>query len=247
METSVTRFGALCLLACVAVAGCGDDPARAVKIPAKAPDEARGAGARPAAPAPAPDAEPVRPTDNIVHRPAARGLVIPSEAGGRSSAADWRPGGCPPPAESGSGPDLFTVTGPCAFEHRAPVSCESTGDDFLVTMSRKGALGATVMIFINVEKYKGPDAYDGAQIFVGVQDKTNIYRWSSDELKITVGAGEQFVTLPSTKLEAEPLLVQCTGPMNNFQCGGRDLRTPIDGTFEIVSGTLRCEKGGRER
>ena len=78
-----------------------------------------------------------------------------------------------------------------------------------------------LMIYINVENYHGPDTYKRAQMFLGLQDKTSIYRWSSDIVAITVGAGEEFVTLPATRLDAEPILVDCTGPMTNFQCSGR--------------------------
>ncbi len=236
MEADVKRFG-IGVVACLITVGCGKDPARNVKIAAPPPPTTTASpSVSPAKPA-VPDPDPPRPTDSIVHRAPTPGLVLPPHD------AAWRPDGCPPPPEDGSGPDLFTVTGPCKFEHRTPVACESLADDFLMTMSRPGAHGSTVMVYINVEHYSGPGNYDGTQMFVGVQDKTNIYRWSSDDMKITVGAGEAFAVVPATTLTAEPLLVQCTGPMNNYQCAARKEATAIEGTVEVVSGTLRCGKG----
>jgi hypothetical protein len=136
------------------------------------------------------------------------------------------------------------VAGPCAFQHQGTFACESTGDDFYISASRKAARGATLLVYINVEQYKGPGVYKDAQMYIGVQDKTSIHRWSSDKVDITVSPGEEFAVLPSTRLDAEPVLVGCSGPMTNFQCGGRD-------TFEappaIVSGTMRCEGGGEKK
>ena len=103
------------------------------------------------------------------------------------------------------------------------------------------------MVYINVEKYEGPGTYDGAEVFVGVQDKTSIYRWSGDGIAITVGPGEEFVVLPRTRLEAEPAFVDCTGPMTNFQCEGRGGVEALLTTTEVVSGTLWCEGGGKEK
>ena len=58
------------------------------------------------------------------------------------------------------------------------------------------------MVYINVEQYHGPGDYRDAQIFLGLQDKFSIYRWSGDKLNITVGGGQEFVALPATSLEA---------------------------------------------
>jgi hypothetical protein len=235
MEAGMRRFGALAVIVCLVTLACDKDPARAVKIAIQPPQATHPADSAPKLPTPAPDPDLRRPIDTIVHRSTARGLVTsPRDAA-------WSPDGCPPPTEEGSGSDLLTVTGPCAFEHREPVGCESLADDFLMTMSRKGARGATVMVFINVEHYKGPGHYDGAQMFVGVQDRTNIYRWSNDEVTMTVGAGEAFAVLPTTQLTAEPMLVRCTGPMTNYQCDARQEATVMEGTVEVLSGTLRCK------
>jgi hypothetical protein len=84
-------------------------------------------------------------------------------------------------------------------------------------------------------------------MFAGVQDKTSIYRWSNDTVGITVGPGEEYAVLPKTRLDAEPLLVDCTGPMDDFQCSGRGTAEVLEGTAELVSGTLRCEGGGKQK
>lgn len=224
------RIAVLGAVVCLTVVACDKDPARSVKITQS--------------PAPAAADEPKRPTDDIRRAPPRTSPLSPRDA---QRAAAWRPDGCPPLPIDATGSDVLSVEGPCTFEHRAPVACEALADDFLVTMSRKGALGSTVMVYINVEKYKGPGHYDGAQMFVGVQDKTNIYRWSSDEVTITVGENEAFTVLPRTKLTAEPLLVRCSGPMTNYQCGAVEFSTAIEDTVTFVTGTLRCDKPGKTR
>jgi len=222
VETGLKPSSALVIVACLVAAACDQDPARSVKIVARPPAASSG-----------------------VTPPGAG--VTPPGAGESSPIAEWRPEGCPPPPEDSSGPSSLSVTGPCAFQHRARVNCEARHDDFYVSLSRKAARGATLMVYINVEKYHGPGSYDGAEMFVGVQDKTSIYRWSGDRLAITVGPGEEFVVLPTTRLDAEPILIDCTGPMTNFQCGGRGDAEALLGTTEVVSGTLWCEGGAKEK
>ncbi len=165
--------------------------------------------------------------------------VVVSPAAVTTPGSGWHPEVCPPPPEEGTGPSSLTVTGPCAFEHHGAVSCESTGDDFIVTMVRPAADGAQLMIYLNVEHYTGPGSYEDAQMFLSVQHNTFIYRWSNDSFPITVGSGEAFAVLPTTRLDAEPLLIDCTGPMTNYQCSGRG-DSAIEMTTEVVSGTLRC-------
>ena len=253
----MTRSSAL-IIVCLAALACEDDPARAVKIAARPPAVAASAVKSPGAVTP-PDAatlpdgsEPSRPegparsVDTAARPPAAGG------AAARSAGSGWHPEACPPPAETSSGPGSLSVTGPCAFEHRAPVSCESTPDDFIVAMTRKAARDATLVVYLNVEKYHGPGKYDGAQMFVAVQDGTSLYRWSSDTLDATVGPGEAFVSLSRARLEAEPLLVDCSrtiGPSTNYQyqCEGRSSgKTDIESTFEVVSGRLSCKAGNEK-
>jgi hypothetical protein len=190
----------------------------------------------PAGTGPAPAAKPAAPGSVAV--------ATPPSAGGAGS-AEGRIEGCPPPPEDTSGPSTLTVTGACAFQHQGTFACEASADDFYISASRKAARGATLLVYINVEQYKGPGAYKDAQMYIGVQDKTSIQRWSSDTVDITVGPGEEFAVLPSTRLQAEPVLVGCTGPMTNFQCGGRD--TTFEAPPAVASGTLRCEAGGAKK
>lgn len=239
---------ALAILACLAALGCDQDPARAMKIIARPPAAAPAADSPPAASGSSGTAEVARPTEIVTAPPAAATSAGKAAAAPKPPPAEaWRPLGCPPPPETSPGPSSLVVTGPCAFQHRAAVSCEALFDDFLLTMTRPAGHGATLMVFINVEKYRGPGSYKGAQMFLGLQDKANIYRWSSDTVDITVGSGEEFAVLPKTSLEAEPLLVECSGPMTNYQCSGRGDMAAMENTIQEVAGTLRCEPRGKEK
>jgi hypothetical protein len=210
----------LAVLLCLAAVGCDEDPARSVRIIS-----------RPVTPAAV-----VTSSAQLLK---AQEPVAPLEPG---EPRPWSPPGCPPPPDVAEGPSSLVVTGPCAFAHKSEVDCEVTPDDMLVTLSRKAAHGATLMIYLNVEKYHGSGDYDEAQMFVGVQDRSSIYRWSSDSVHVTVGPGEAFVTFPATKVDAERQLIQCTGPMTNYQCGDANGLSPILNTAEVVTGTLSCKK-----
>ena len=247
--------------ACLVAAACDEDPARSMKIVPRPPASVSPATTRPApvglaavSPAATRLAETQSPraagpvSETQAARSSRTAARPPATGASRSSAevqplvaTDWRLPGCPPPPEASSGPSAFTAAGPCAFTHRGAVACEALEDDFLVTLSRKAAGGVTLMVYINVEQYHGPGDYSNAQIFLGLQDKFNIYRWSSDTMNITVGSGQESVTLPATTLEAEPTFTNCTGPMTNFQCQGRDFAADFLKSKEVVSGTLRCE------
>ena len=159
--------------------------------------------------------------------------------------ADWYREFCPPPAEDASGPSKFQATGPCGFQQRSAVYCESSQDDFIIGFVRAALHGATVATYLNVENYHGPGSYEGTQIFVAVQSGRAIYRWSNDNARAAVGPGEAFLTIPETSLEVEPMLLACTdliGPATNyqFQCAARGAQVAIRSTAEIVSGTLVC-------
>ena len=254
------RARAIVAGACLVAAACDEDPARSMKIVPRPPAAVSPAAVSPAAggvaavsPAAARLAETPPPraagpvpetraalSSGTAARPPGTGASRSSAEVEPAVATDWRHLGCPPPAEASAGPSDFTAAGPCTFKHRGAVACEALDDDFLVTLSRKAAGGATLMVYINVEQYHGPGDYRDAQIFLGLQDRFNIYRWSSDKLNITVGSGQQSVTLPATSLEAEPLFTNCTGPMTNFQCQGRDFAVEFLKTREVVSGTLQC-------
>ncbi len=251
------------LAACLAPLACEEDPARSMKIiarPAAAPQRAEapsGAASQAAgtvasrssqtpAPAPAAGTATVSPPKATAAPPEeavrpARKTAGAARAEEPSAAAPWQPSGCPPPPEASSGRSNFTASGPCAFEHRTEVACEALEDDFLVTLTRKAAGGGTLMVFINVEFYKGPGDYTGAQIFLGLQDKKNMYRWSTDTMTATVGKGEAFITMPETRLQWEPAYLNCTGPMTNYQCEGRGAMSDLPITTETISGTLHCQ------
>jgi hypothetical protein len=136
------------------------------------------------------------------------------------------------------------VTGPCAFQHHGTFSCEAIADDLYISMSRNAARGATLMVYINVEKYNGPGNYNRAEMYVAVQDKSSIFRWSNYQIDITVGPDAKYAEVPTTRLDAEPVLVNCTGPMTNYQCSGRGDLEALQGTTEVVSGRMECDGGG---
>ncbi|HKC83612.1 MAG TPA: hypothetical protein VKD46_06410, partial [bacterium] len=109
-----------------------------------------------------------------------------------------------------------------AFRQEGAMECTSTTDDFIVQMTRPAAGKAKLLIYVNVEKYHGPDSYDGAEMLVGVQDGEQNFRWFSDALHVTVAPGEKFVELASAGLQALP---------------------PGDETEITVAGTLWCRPG----
>ena len=229
---------ALVLVSCLMVA-CDEDPARKVKIIPRPPSPVLAIpGVSEAAAVAADKSTPTKEKDGSQTASSTEAKASGAMAALRTP--EWRPVGCPPPPENLPGSSTLKVSGPCSFEHRGTFACEAIHDDFIISASRKAAGGASLMIYINVERYKGPGSYEGAEMFVGVQDATSIHRWSSDQVSITVGAAEAFAILPRTHLEAEPLLVDCSGPQTNYQCGGRSDTAPINGTVEIIAGTLRC-------
>jgi hypothetical protein len=186
------------------------------------------------------DDDPARSVKIVAHPPATADSVVAPPGTAAPAIADWRPDACPPPPEDAPGPSMLTVSGPCAFEHHGAAACEGVGDDLLVTVVRPAARGAQVMMYINVERYHGPDHYTDAQMWLGVQDKAFIYRWSSDTVSITVASDEAYVVLPVTRLDAEPLLIECSGPMNNYQCSGRGNLPSLEASAEVVAGRLDC-------
>jgi hypothetical protein len=227
METFVRSIqhailGGMALL----LGGCSDDPARAVKIIS-----------RPRAPA----ATVYTPPSRSAPHASVSAIYTPPPGPDRNLIPEF----CPA-SEEPQGPGAFILEGPCAFRHRAPVSCEATPDDFIVAVPRKSKNGAMLVIYLNVEHYHGPGVYDGAQLFVALEGGTDIYRWSNDEVRATVGPGEAFVTLGRTRLDQEPMHVVCSrliGPESNYtyQCAASSrANLDIDAAPEIVSGKLSC-------
>ena len=240
-SSAVVLGSALALLVGLAAAGCDRDPARSVKVIERP-------STRPAAlaePTPASDAG-ANATAATGALPLAPAVAPVTAAAAVIAAPAFRLDACPPLPEDDAGPSTMALDGPCAFRHRAAASCESLGDDFIMVATRPAKDGATAMIYVNVEKYTGPGKYSEAQMFVGVQDKVNIWRWSSDNVNITVGKDEAFAEMPRTRLLAEPVLVNCTGPMTNYQCDGRGEVPAFERSLEVVSGRLQCETVHKE-
>jgi len=161
-------------------------------------------------------------------------------------------GDCPPPAEDSPGPSSLIGEGPCQFEQKAQVSCEGSKDDFYAAFTRTAKNGATLVTYINVENYHGPGEYEGAQMFVALQSGTSIVRWSSDTVHATVGADEAFVDLPTTRLDAEPMLLDCSRLISastnyQYQCAVRSATTSeIMNAPEVVSGKLQCGEHAKD-
>ena len=141
----------------------------------------------------------------------------------------------------------MTVSGPCSFEHQSAVKCESAGDDFIIGLVRKALHGATMVFYINVENCRGPGSYGEAQTFVALESGKAIYRWSNDYAHATVGPDEAYLDLSETRLEEEPMLVDCSrmiGPASNFQyqCAPSNHFEERHKAPEILSGRLMCEE-----
>lgn len=140
----------------------------------------------------------------IIARPVASMKAKPPRQDLSAPIPQWRPNLCPPPPEPKRGAGTFVAKGACNFEHHGTVDCTALGDDFIFSTSRPARQGATLIIYVNVEGYHGPNNYDYAQMLVTVQDFKGWYRWRSFTLSVTVGEGEKFVNLQPTRLD--PLL-----------------------------------------
>jgi hypothetical protein len=251
---AVKGFGPLAIALCLLTSSaCKDDPAQSVKIVDRPSQPPSAVVTTPTAPAHVAVEKPVlnqaveaamRASGQIAaQRPSTERRVVTSTP---APDANWIGRFCPPPANDSQGPSSFEATGPCGFRHPEAVKCESLGDDFITAFTLKARNGAALVAYLNVEAYHGPGTYDGAQLFVAVQSATTIDRWSSESVHAVVGPGEAFVTLPETRLDEEPMLVDCTrliGPSTNYQyqCGTRSYSRPAgDSAAEIVSGKLQC-------
>jgi hypothetical protein len=156
--------------------------------------------------------------------------------------SEWRPTSCPVVPETGGGPGSLKVTGPCPFEHKGLAECEIHTDDYDADVHRKGRDGGPVLLHISVEHNIVPGSYKDNEITFSIQDKSKIYRWASKTVELTVGAGLETIDIHDARLEPEPVLVNCTGPLNNYQCDGRGDEEEVLKTFPVVSGTLHCKR-----
>jgi len=210
----------LAIVVCLVLVACDEDPARKVKVIA-----------RPGMPG----------VSAVPSTPALQAVTAPPDdpsLGDPKRLLEF----CPSTAETSSAAGLFMTVGSCAFQQREPVICNSLQDDFLVAFTRRAEHDANLVVYLNVEFYHGPGSYDHVEMFETLQSGENIYRWSNDRARATVGPGETFLTVPETELEAEPMLMNCTntlGPATNyqFQCGRRGPAMLASVTF---SGKLQC-------
>ena len=115
---------------------------------------------------------------------------------------EWHDEFCTLPSQEGSS-DL-TVTGPCSYHQVGNVRCTADQDDFLVMVKREAPRQATLTLFINVEKYTGPGDYKENQMFIALNNGKTGYRWSSDNVTVTVGPGAKYVEFPKNFLPGEP-------------------------------------------
>jgi hypothetical protein len=157
------------------------------------------------------DEDPAR-SVKIIARPALPADRAAKIAPSSYASTQWRPEVCPPPPESSKGQGTFVATGACAFEQTGQVNCIALGDDFFIDLSRPAAMGATLRMWVNVERYKGPGKYHGNGMLVSVRTTDEVFPWNGGELTMTVGDGERFVTVePATLL---PGFMRGAGPIH---------------------------------
>lgn len=179
----------------------------------------------------------------IIPRPAS----VPGATETAFTDSKWHPAGCPPAKEEHTGPGTFKASGPCTFDQTNNVKCIDKLDDFFVMANRVGPNGEKISIYINVEKYHGPGDYLLAQAHINLESGGLLYRWTSDDVSIKVGEDLAFVELPKTLLDAEPVMNICPPRINpdgsySFPCDSKRIKSPVDGTQEILSGRLNCTK-----
>ncbi len=86
----------------------------------------------------------------------------------------------------------------------APVGDSSlAADDFYVVVERTLAAGRTLDLYIDVEFYKGPGSYRGAQSLLIIQEAGTLYTWSNFRTEVTVLPREAGVRLARTELRPE--------------------------------------------
>lgn len=210
----------LVIAVCLLTVSCAEDPAASVRIPPGV----------------------------VVH--AATKVPTPVKKFYRSPNGPYRDlllDACPVPGEA-PGPGSFSAEGTCGFRERELVDCESVKDDFIIAVTRPAQNGWTLVAYLNVERYHGPGEYDGAQLFVAVQNERTIYRWSSEDLHVRVEPYEEAATVSSGRLEAEPVHFQCSTlltPESNltYQCNAASESNFRFNKSDLkVKGTLQCRE-----
>src|SRR5439155_1757853 len=105
------------------------------------------------------DEDPAR-SVKIASRPVPPGARRAPPASPQVPEWQWRPELCPPPPEPAGGPGTLVASGACAFRQQGAVGCTTLPDDLILETSRPAARGATLIIYVNVEKYHGPGKYE---------------------------------------------------------------------------------------
>jgi hypothetical protein len=243
VEAGVRGRAAILAAVCLALVACDQDPARSVKIIARPAPKEETAATTPATASAPPAAKPAsseKPAAAPVAGERSSGTAGPAATSKKPDTASspavipaaappapipdfqWRPHLCPPPPEPSPGPSTLVVKGACAFRHQGATKCSSSKDDFYVEMRRPGARDSTMLVYVNVEGYKGPGKYDKAEMLIGVHAPIYVYRWFSDEVQVTVAEDEKSVEIQPLRMEPLP---------------------PVEAPDLEVSGTLVCRPG----
>jgi hypothetical protein len=156
--------------------GCGQDPARSMKIP-------RAAASAAAAPV-TPAAAAVAATRPALH---------------------WSAAMCEPAAAEPPGPSSVVGNGACAFEQHRGATCVLTDDDLLMKVTGPMANDGLFMMFVTVENF-GSRTRQQVEVVVGVENSQGLFRWTTHSAHATVGPDETFVTFAASRLTPVPPL-----------------------------------------
>lgn len=168
--------------------------------------------------------------------------AVAADAPSSGAKSDWHPAVCPPPAESSTGPSSLQFEGPCTFEHKGIADCWLANDDFDAELWRATKNDNKLWFKLSVEHQVTPGHYKDNEMLLSVQDQKKIYRWRSEAVELTVGPGLEYIVVHDAHLPPEPVLVDCTGPMSNYQCAGRGDEPEVLKTDQVVSGKLFCKR-----
>jgi len=128
----------------------------------------------------------------------------PEALGGSGGGSPLPVGACPPqPEPAGAAGSEAELAGPCTFRQAGRAYCRHAADDFYVVVERTLAAGRTLDLYIDVEFYKGPGSYRGAQSLLIIQEAGTLYTWSNFRTEVTVLPREAGVRLARTELRPE--------------------------------------------